>query len=240
MDRSTVDGNQVTADGSGNAGGLYLEGLSLEHHVEHHLAQPGLLQRRPVDQHLPGADDQRRRSPTTSRPGATAAACGSGHTPTGTILNCTIADNQSTADGQVAGAIFGDGLTLVNTIIADNTAMYKPSCDTMRPDGSGNLQWPDGSLCTTQPLIADPMLGALGDNGGDTETMAPAAGKPRERTRHRLPADRSARQPALRSLHGRRGRGALTGCDSSPVGEELRYRLRSRATRARGEAARGA
>jgi len=27
-------------------------------------------------------------------------------------------------------------------------------------------------------LIADPMLGALADNGGDTETLAPAAGSP--------------------------------------------------------------
>jgi hypothetical protein len=28
------------------------------------------------------------------------------------------------------------------------------------------------------PLIADPMLGTLGDNGGDTETLAPGDGSP--------------------------------------------------------------
>ena len=101
-----------------------------------------------------------------------------GNTPTGTMKNCTIANNHATAMGQVAGAIFGDGLTLVNTIVANNTAMYTPSCDDERTDGSGNLQWPDGALCTTAPMIADPMLGALGDNGGDTETILPAAGSP--------------------------------------------------------------
>jgi hypothetical protein len=68
-----------------------------------------------------------------------------GHTPTGTLLDCTIANNHATADGQVAGAIFGDGLTLVNTIVANNTAMYTPQCDVQRTDGSGNLQFPDNA-----------------------------------------------------------------------------------------------
>ena len=101
-----------------------------------------------------------------------------GNTPTGTIRNCTIANNHSTASGQVAGAIFGDGLTLVNTIIAGNTAMYSPSCQDARTDGSGNLQWPDDALCTTNPTTMDPMLGSLGDHGGVTETMVPATGSP--------------------------------------------------------------
>ena len=56
--------------------------------------------------------------------------------------------------------------------------MYTPTCDSKRTDGSGNLQWPDGALCTTTPTIADPMLGALGSAGGDAEVMVPAAGSP--------------------------------------------------------------
>jgi parallel beta-helix repeat protein len=101
-----------------------------------------------------------------------------GNTPTGTMRNCTIANNRSTAANQIAGAIFGGGLTLVNTLIVNNTAMYTPSCDVARPDGSGNLQWPSGSRCTATPLVADPMLGSLADNGGDSQTLLPAAASP--------------------------------------------------------------
>src|SRR5262249_4195837 len=99
-----------------------------------------------------------------------------GHTPTGTLLNCTIANNRSTAAGQVAGAIFGDGLTLVNTIVAGNSAMYRPSCDVTRTDGSGNLQWPSGSRCPPSPRGPDPARGALGARGGPPGPRAPAAG----------------------------------------------------------------
>ena len=124
-----------------------------------------------------------------------------GHTPTGTILNCTIANNQSTANGQVAGAIFGAGLTLQNTIVAYNTAMYDPVCDTMHTDGGGNLQWPAGSLCTANPLVADPMLGALGMNGATPRRWCrrPAAPRPRSArpaVRRRINAATRARRRA--------------------------------------------
>jgi hypothetical protein len=177
MDRTTVDGNAVTATASGNAGGLYLEGLALSITgstiSRNQAAFNGGLWINTCTVQMTNV--------TVAENTATASNGGGlwlGHTPTGTLLNCTIADNHSTADGQVAGAIFGDGLTLVNTIVADNTAMYSPSCDTARAGGAGNLQWPSGSLCTTSPLIADPLLGALGDHGGPTETMVPAAGSP--------------------------------------------------------------
>jgi parallel beta-helix repeat protein len=177
MDRSTVDNNRVTPSDGGNAGGLYLEGLSL--------AITASTISRNQAFYNGGIWINTCTVQMTNVTIAENTAFGSngggmwlGHTPTGTLLNCTIANNHSTADGQVAGGIFGDGLTLVNTIVANNTAMYTPTCDVARPDGSGNLQWPDGALCTASPLIADPMLGALGDNGGTTETLAPAAGSP--------------------------------------------------------------
>jgi len=118
-----------------------------------------------------------------------------GHTPTGTMRNCTIANNHSTASGQIAGAIFGDGLTLVNTIVAGNTAMYTPGCSAARTDGSGNLQWPGGSLCTAAPLVADPMLGSLGNHGGDSETVLPSATSPARGISHGCPQNDQLGKP---------------------------------------------
>ncbi len=177
MDRSTVDSNQVTSTTDGNAGGLYLEGLALtitNSTISHNQAfyNGGIWI---------NTDTVQLTNVTIAENIASGSNGGGiwlGHTPTGTALNCTIANNHSTASGQVAGGIFGDGLTLVNTIVADNTAMYTPTCDVMRTDGSGDLQWPSGSLCTTAPVVADPMLGALANNGGTTATMQPAAGSP--------------------------------------------------------------
>jgi hypothetical protein len=95
------------------------------------------------------------------------------------MTNCTIANNKATAAGQVAGAIFSDGLTLQNTIIANNTAQYDPSCEAPPLAGStGNLQWPSGSPCTNSPLVADPQLGSLANNGGSTLTLLPGSGSP--------------------------------------------------------------
>ncbi|HSN29512.1 MAG TPA: choice-of-anchor Q domain-containing protein [Kofleriaceae bacterium] len=174
MDRSTVDSNQVTPADSGNAGGLYLEGLALD-------VTASTVSRNKAFYNggmWINTDTVMMTNVTIAENTAFGSNGGGlwlGHSPTGTLLNCTIANNHATASGQVAGGIFGDGLTLVNTIVANNTAMYTPTCDAKRTDGSGNLQWPDGSLCTTAPLVADPMLGALGDNGGDTETMVPGA-----------------------------------------------------------------
>ncbi len=177
MEQSTVDGNTVTAADSGNAGGLYLQGLTLE------------IENSTISRNQAFYNGgiwintcQVQMTNTTIAENIAAGSNGGGiwlgHSPTGTIRNCTIANNHATADGQIAGAIFGDGLTLENTLIAGNTAMYTPGCNAKRTDGSGNLQWPDGALCTADPLIADPLLGDLGDHGGATESMVPGAGSP--------------------------------------------------------------
>jgi hypothetical protein len=177
IDRSTVDHNIVNAGGEGNAGGLYLEGLALSitaSTISRNEAfyNGGLW----INQ-----DSVVMENTTIAENIATGSNGGGlwlGNGPTGTIRNCTIANNHSTADGQVAGAIFGTGLTLDNTLIAGNTAQYTPGCDDQRTDGAGNLQWPDGALCTTAPTVADPLLGDLGDHGGTTETMVPDATSP--------------------------------------------------------------
>ena len=177
MDRSTVDGNTVTPTTSGNAGGLYLEGLALD------ITSSTISNNQAFNNGgmWINTDTVTMTNVTIADNTATGTNGGGlwlGHTPTGTVLNCTIANNHSIAPGNVAGAIFGDGLTLVNTIVANNTAQYTPQCDITRTDGSGNLQWPNTALCTTSPTLADPLLGMLAANGGDTETLAPAAGSP--------------------------------------------------------------
>jgi hypothetical protein len=177
MDRSTVDNNRVTPTGSGNAGGLYLEGLALAVTASTISRNQGFYN----GGIWINTCTVQMTNVTIAENIATGSNGGGmwlGHTPTGTMLNCTIANNHSTADGQIAGAIFGDGLTLANTIVANNTAMYTPSCDVARSGGGGNLQWPSGAPCTTSPLVADPMLGMLAKTTGDTETMAPAADSP--------------------------------------------------------------
>ena len=74
---STVDGNRVTPTDDGQRGRALPRGARAHDHGEHDLAQPGLLQRRHLDQHVHRDDDERRRSPRTPRSAATAAACGS-------------------------------------------------------------------------------------------------------------------------------------------------------------------
>ena len=177
MDRSSVDGNKVTSTSDGNAGGLYLEGLAL-------VITASTISRNEAFYNggiWINTDTVDMTNVTIAENVATGSNGGGlwlGHTPTGTLRNCTIANNRAPAMGVVAGAIFGDGLTLVNTIVAGNTAMYRPGCDVTRTDGSHDLQWPDGALCTTAPLVADPLLGALANNGGGGDTLVPAPTSP--------------------------------------------------------------
>jgi hypothetical protein len=177
MDRSAVDSNTVTPAGSGNAGGLYLEDLQLA------ITASTISRNRAF--YNGGLWINGGHADLTNVTVAENAATGSnggglwlGNGPNGTMLNCTIANNHATATDQVAGAIFGAGLTLQNTLISGNTAMWRPVCDVEHADGGGNLQWPDQARCTASLSTADPLLGPLGDGGGPTETMAPAATSP--------------------------------------------------------------
>ncbi len=177
MDRTVVRDNSVTPDDSGNAGGMYLQGLALT------ITASTISGNRAF--YNGGLWISGREANLTNVTVAGNTAFGSNgaglwlaHEPTGTILNSTIADNHSTADGQIAGAIFGSGLSLKNTIVSGNSAQYTPGCDSKHASGGGNLQWPSGALCSDNPTVADPLLGALGDHGGPTQTLLPAAGSP--------------------------------------------------------------
>jgi hypothetical protein len=174
IDRSTFDSNGVDAT-TGNAGGLYLEYATI-------------------------AMTDTTISRNTAHYGA---GIWIGHMAIANFTNVTIADNTAQMGGGIwfAGGVTGKfvnvtvaankgpgifggaALTLQNSIVAANTAgplEGATNCDHTLTGGADNLQYPmgPGSLCTSSITVADPMLGPLQNNGGPTETMAPAAGSP--------------------------------------------------------------
>lgn len=107
----------------------------------------------------------------------------------GTLTNCTLAGNEANGGTSYSNfygaAIFGGNLTLNNTILANNTTMNgegRMQCANTEM-GARDIQWPmdkvvggsADSLCLPNIDFADPMLGALSNNGGSTETLLPAA-----------------------------------------------------------------
>lgn len=101
------------------------------------------------------------------------------------VTHATIANNHGFFSGGISG---GTNVTLTNTIIANNTheEPYNGlNCQAAMTDGGGNVQYPEfrpngtrDDLCVANPLIANPLLGALADNGGPTQTLLPAANSP--------------------------------------------------------------
>lgn len=97
------------------------------------------------------------------------------------LTNSTVTNN--TANGTLGGGIqmLGNAVTLVNTIVANNTGN---SCDIVPPGtlvSNGNNLSSDASCGLGGPgdqQNANPLLGALGDNGGPTQTHALLGGSP--------------------------------------------------------------
>ena len=175
IDRSVFDGNSVDP-ATGNAGGLYLEyatitmtATTISNNAAHfgggiwigHDAIARLTNDTIADN-------------TATMGGGIWLAGG----VTGTLLNLTVAAN---AGNGVAG---GDtGVTLQNTLVAGNTKGSlegEVSCDHGHAGAGANMEYPGdpSSPCTPSVLVADPELGPLKDNGGVTQTMAPASGSP--------------------------------------------------------------
>jgi hypothetical protein len=94
-----------------------------------------------------------------------------------TIRNCTIAGNTTAGTG---GAVhFGNvsPVTLIaNTIIASNSGGNCSFSAGALISGGNNLQFGDAT-CTGM-TVANPLLGALANNGGLTQTMALGVGSP--------------------------------------------------------------
>ncbi len=177
IDRMTVDSNTVSPADSGNAGGLYLQGLDLTV-VDSSITRNSAFYNGGLWIHTSNALLTNTTIAENTAFGSNGGGLWLSGNPTGVLRNCTIANNHATADDQIAGAIFGEGLALENTIVSGNTAMWVPGCNATHEDDGGNVQWPDGALCTGAPLVADPLLGELGDNGGPTKTMLPDPASP--------------------------------------------------------------
>ncbi len=107
------------------------------------------------------------------------------------ILNSTFADNKASGGpGYFAAAFFGDtNFPIRNTVFSNNTTTdpYNPmQCGFSAAPGSADLQWPrtravggyTDTPCVSGIGFADPLLGALGSNGGPTPTRLPAATSP--------------------------------------------------------------
>jgi len=72
----------------------------------------------------------------------------------------------------------GSGLSLTNTILASNSATTGGDCaGTFPSDGGNNLEFNPSATCGfASPQTGDPLLGALANHGGPTQTMALGAG----------------------------------------------------------------
>jgi CSLREA domain-containing protein len=97
-----------------------------------------------------------------------------------TITNSTITGNSATFGGGISsGGVLGSTGTLVNTIVANNPS--GGNCRGTITNGGNNID--DGTTCawgSTDGSMSstDPLLGALVNNGGPTQTFALLAGSP--------------------------------------------------------------
>jgi hypothetical protein len=110
-----------------------------------------------------------------------------------TMRNVTISGNSirdsnggEEGDGAAIAAepVLGTTISIVNTIVSGNTATMTEAagqCYRTLTSGGHNLEGPEPAgepRCFDTPgdLIANPLLGALADNGGETDTMALTSG----------------------------------------------------------------
>jgi CSLREA domain-containing protein len=95
-----------------------------------------------------------------------------------TVHHSTITDNAAPGDRAGGVKVAGGTVTVIATIIADNTTF---NCVGTVTDGGYNID--DGTTCglsaaTGSKPSTDPQLGSLVDNGGSTNTHALPAGSP--------------------------------------------------------------
>jgi CSLREA domain-containing protein len=100
-----------------------------------------------------------------------------------TLTNVTLASNASGGGGAIVNSGTGQ-LQIRNSIIANNTAASSRNCAGLNggvfTDLGSNVEFP-GSTCgfvLVGDQQADPLLGALGSNGGPTQTHALGTGSP--------------------------------------------------------------
>ncbi len=175
IDRCTFDDNSVDPT-SGNAGGLYLEYATItltNTTISNNSAHYGGGLWLGHDSIVALTNDTIAHN-TASGGGGIWFADGL----SGKILNVTVADNAG--DGMAQS---NTTVVLQNMLIVNNTHGSmdgENGCDFTHTGAGANMEYPGdpSSPCTSSILVDDPELGSLQDNGGVTETMAPAAGSP--------------------------------------------------------------
>ncbi len=190
---STIQGNRLLTDEQGLGGGLYLQGNVIR-------LESSTL----ADNEARGAGGLFF-GPRSSLTAVNVTFSGNvarlglggaiflGEPMPGSFVNCTFARNRATGEAAFGAAISGDAsmLTARNTVFAYHEVGngWNPiSCTRPLRSEGGVFQYPvtragGGSddpeaLCAPDAMVADPMLGELGDHGGPTPTILPAAGSP--------------------------------------------------------------
>jgi hypothetical protein len=187
IDRSIVSGNQIPPGADSQAGGLYLQGLQLaisDSTIANNAASStggAFIWTNPGSQTLDMIN-------TTVAGNHARTGLGAGlsinNDITGQLHHVTIAYNSNEGPTSFASAISGGaGVSITNSIIADNTKVFiweNTSCNVTH-SGSGSVQWPDTNaggqteLACAGVSFFDPQLGMLADNGGPTPTILPGA-----------------------------------------------------------------
>lgn len=99
------------------------------------------------------------------------------------LTNVTVAGNQASGADAGAGIFVNDDLTIQNSIFAHNTTDgVENNCTNEEDQISGDHNLESGTDCSFTAAGdkqgADPVLGAVANNGGDTDTQALGAGSP--------------------------------------------------------------
>ena len=198
VDRCTFDGNSSRgtetpsgSNGTGGGGGLYLEGTNVT-------VTASTISHNTTDGSGGGlrVEGQTLTLINSTLAANTSAGLGAGLflDATATITNVTFAGNRvPTGGGYFSAAIAspaGSTATIDNTVFSANTTgdAYNPmTCASKVFGGTDDVQWPQkratspnpaDTACTSGTTFADPLLGALANNGGPTLTYLPAAGSP--------------------------------------------------------------
>lgn len=186
VDRTTVVWNESPPGPDSQAGGLYLQGLQTTitgSTVAGNVASSAgglFVWTNPGTQTLTMTNSTVAENRARTALGA-GMAVASG--VTGALHHVTIARNHNEGEFSFASALSGgNGLTLTNGLIADNSKVFvweNTSCNVTHA-GGGTFQWPEVNAegqvelpCAASTTFLDAGLGLLGWRGGPTPTIAP-------------------------------------------------------------------
>jgi len=188
IDRTVIAYNAVTGTTLGIGGGAYLQGLQTEitaTTIAHNTSEnfTGIM----VSDH-PGQTTITMTNVTIAHNVAASGLGGGlmiGSDIPGTLINVTVAYNQTEGEGSFApGFAFGGSTTVRNSLFAENSKVFlwdSSNCNQSHP-GDSNVQWPEvnegGSselACTEDALFLDPALGPLEASNGGLPTILPQA-----------------------------------------------------------------